>query len=93
MPIIKSAIKKMHQDVRRTERNDVYRAELKSKIKALKKAVAQGKTGDLPLLLKSAYSIIDKNFKKKLIKRNTASRKKSSVARMVAKVSGAKVVA
>lgn len=84
MPILKNAIKKMHQDVRRTERNDVYRRRLKSKMKDLVKAVQGNKQAELPGLLKSAYSVIDTAFKKNLIKRNNASRKKSSMARLVA---------
>ncbi|MGE3278227.1 MAG: 30S ribosomal protein S20 [Candidatus Altimarinota bacterium] len=84
MPILKHAIKKMRQDVKKTERNNVYRNRLKSKMKELHKAAKDNKLAELPELLKGAYSIIDKAFKKNLIKRNNAARKKSSMARAVA---------
>jgi len=83
MPIIKSAIKKMRQDVKRTERNNIYRNRLKSKMKELNKAAKDSKVAELPELLKDAYSIIDKAFKKNLIKRNNAARKKSNMAKAV----------
>lgn len=84
MPVIKSAIKKMRQDVKRTERNNVVRNRLKSKMKELTKAAHDNKVAELPELLKGAYSIIDTAFKKNLIKRNNAARKKSNMAKAVA---------
>lgn len=82
MPILKSAIKKMKQDVKRTARNNVYRVRLKSRMKDVAKAAQESKVSELPELLKKAYSMIDINLKKKLIKKNNASRKKSLMARM-----------
>ena len=73
----------MHQDRRKTERNDRNRAALKLSLKNLKKAVAAGKTQELPEMLRKAYSVIDTAFKKGLLKRNTASRRKSTVSKWV----------
>lgn len=83
MPIIKSAIKKMRQDIKRTKRNAIYRSRLKSRMKELKKAVAAQKVDQLPELLKRAYSTIDTSLKKHLIKKNNAARKKAQMARLV----------
>lgn len=83
MPIIKSAIKKMRQDVKKTARNDVYRKRLKSRIKELVKAVHDHKTEQLPELLKQTYSIVDLALKKNLIKKNNAARKKARMSRLV----------
>lgn len=83
MPLLKHAIKKMHQDRTKTARNDLNRAKLKLSIKNLKKAVVAGKTQELPEMLKKAYSVIDTAFKKGLLKRNTAARRKSTVSRLV----------
>jgi ribosomal protein S20 len=51
-------------------------------MKDVAKAVAESKVSELPELLKKAYSMIDINLKKKLIKKNNAARKKSLMARM-----------
>jgi ribosomal protein S20 len=53
-------------------------------MKELTKAAHDNKTAELPELLKGAYSIIDTAFKKNLIKRNNAARKKSNMAKAVA---------
>lgn len=83
MPIIKSAIKKMKQDIRKTKRNNVYRNRLLTRIKELRQAAQEKRTDQLPDLLKKAYSIIDTAYKKNLIKKNNAARKKSQMARLV----------
>lgn len=84
MPLIKSAIKKMKQDVRKTRRNNVFRNRLVTRMKELEKAVHDKQVDKLPELLKGAYSIIDTAQKKNLIKKNNAARKKSRMARLVA---------
>lgn len=73
----------MHQDRIRTRRNDQMRNRLKSTIKILKKALATKQTKDFSEMLRNTYSVIDMAFKKGLLKRNTAARRKSLVARMV----------
>ena len=83
MPIIKSAIKKMKQDVKKNRRNNVYRNRLVTRMKELEKAVHDKQLDKLPELLKDVYSIIDTASKKNLIKKNNASRKKSRMARIV----------
>jgi len=88
MPIIKSAIKKMKQDVNKTRRNDVYRNRLTTRMKELMKAAQEKNSEKLPELLKKAYSIIDTAAKKNLIKKKNAARKKSRVARAVNQAMG-----
>jgi len=88
MPIIKSAIKKMKQDIKKTSRNNVYRNRLMTKMKDLRKAAHDKQIDKLPELLRSAYSIIDTAAKKNLIKPKNASRKKSQMAKLVAEAMG-----
>lgn len=83
MPLLKHAIKKMKQDVKKTRRNNVYRNRLVTRMKELNQAVHDKQLEKLPELLKSVYSIIDTAQKKNLIKKNNAARKKSRMARMV----------
>ncbi len=83
MPLLKHAIKKMKQDVKKNRRNNVYRNRLVTRMKDLEKAVHDKEADKLPELLKAVYSIIDTAQKKNLIKKNNAARKKSRMARLV----------
>jgi ribosomal protein S20 len=83
MPIIKSAIKRMKQTVKRRERNVAIKRDIKSAVKAfLAKPSAEG--------LSQAQSEIDTAVKKNLIKKGTASRRKASLSK-VAKDAGVKL--
>lgn len=83
MPIIKSAIKRMKQTVKRRERNVGIKRDIKSAVKAfLAKPTSEG--------LSKAHSELDTAVKKKLIKKNTVARRKSQLAR-VAKDAGVKL--
>jgi small subunit ribosomal protein S20 len=82
MPIIKSAIKKMNQDVKRTKRNTVFRNRMKSNMKAVEEG-AHDTVADLSERLNKANASIDTALKKRLIKKNNAARKKSRLARLV----------
>ena len=52
-------------------------------VKAILKLTKEGKKEEAGKLLKNAYKAIDKAKKRSLIKKNTASRKKSRLARLV----------
>lgn len=83
MPIIKSAIKRARQTAKRRERNVGIKKEVKSAIKAfMEKPSAQ--------TLAAAHSEIDTAFKKNLIKKNTAARRKSNLSK-IAKEKGVKL--
>lgn len=84
MPIIKSAIKRMHQTAKRRARNVKVRKSLKNALKVHSLKV----TGDN---LKSAQSQIDRAVKKNLLNKNTAARMKSSLSAK-SKAAGVKVV-
>lgn len=78
MPRIKSAKKKMRQDIKRTKRNDGYRKSIEKIIKIAKKA-----TGKTKETLKKAFSTIDKAAKKKIIHKNKAARLKAQVSKLI----------
>lgn len=83
MPIIKSAIKRMKQTVKRRERNVGIKRDIKSAVKTfLAKPSSEG--------LSKAHSELDTAVKKKLIKKNTVARRKSQLAK-VAKEAGVKL--
>lgn len=83
MPIIKSAIKRMKQTAKRRERNIGIKRDIKTATKAfIAKPTAEG--------LSAAQSELDTAVKKGLLKKATASRRKSSLAK-VAKEAGVKL--
>ncbi len=83
MPIIKSAIKRMKQTIKRRERNVGIKRDIKNATKAfLLKPTSEG--------LSAAQSELDTAVKKKLLKKNTASRRKAALAH-VAKEAGVKL--
>lgn len=82
MPVIKSAKKKLKQDIKRTLQNKKYEVAYKKIIDKVKKHKKGGKTDEL---LKKAYQAIDKAAKKNVIHKNKASRLKGMVARLLNK--------
>lgn len=80
MPNIKSAKKKMRQDIKRTAQNDKYAKSMKDIMKDLTKSKG---AKDVQDKVKKAYSTIDKAAKKNLIHKNKAARLKGKVSRLV----------
>jgi small subunit ribosomal protein S20 len=78
MPLIKSAIKKLKQDKKKTKLNAKYRKGLKDTLKKMFK-------GGTSKNVKESYSAVDKAAKKKLIHKNKASRLKSRSAKLAKK--------
>jgi len=79
MPIIKSAKKKLRQDVKRRQANKKYEASYKEAVKKAKKNQDQSK---LTGLIKKAFSAIDKAIKKNVIHKNKGARLKSSISKL-----------
>lgn len=77
MPVIKSAIKKLRQDKRRTAVNNRVRKNVEIVL-----AKAKKETKDFKVIA-SAYSEIDKAAKKGLLHKNKASRMKAMLAKKV----------
>jgi ribosomal protein S20 len=78
MPIIKSAIKRAKQTLKRRERNISIKKDIKTAVKAFS-AEPSAKT------LAAAQSEIDTAVKKGLIKKNTAARRKSALSKIAKK--------
>lgn len=83
MPIIKSAIKRMKQTIKRNERNVGIKREIKDATKSfLASPSSEG--------LSKAHSELDTAVKKGLLKKNTVARRKAQLAK-VAKDAGVKL--
>ncbi len=83
MPIIKSAIKRAKQTIKRRDRNVGIKRDIKDAVKAfIAKPTAAG--------LSAAQSEIDTAVKKNLLNKNTASRRKANLSK-IAKEAGVKL--
>lgn len=85
MPIIKSAKKANEASMRKHVFNLRRTRDMKTAVKELKDLAAKGKVEDAAKKLPEAYKAIDKAAKRGVIKKNTANRKKSLLARTLVK--------
>ncbi len=92
MPIIKSAIKRARQSIKRRSHNLQVKRLVNADIKAVHSAIEAGDNAEVQTSLSAAYSEIDRAVKKGTLHKNTAARRKSQLAGHVAKASAAAVV-
>ena len=85
MPITKSAKKALRQSERRKIRNLQKKEKIKKLIKQVKGLALGKKIEEAQKLLPRVYKILDKAAKTGLIKKNTAARKKSRIAKAIVK--------
>lgn len=82
MPITRSAKKALRVSDKKHSINERTKKLLKETIKGVEKLVEAKKFDEAKKSLPKAYSAIDKASKKGVIKKNTASRKKSRLSRI-----------
>jgi small subunit ribosomal protein S20 len=87
MPNTKSAMKAMRNSRRRNAINLRTRSKFKSAVKETRENIATGDAKASAESLKKAMSMLDKAVKKDVLHKNTASRKKSRLAKALAKIS------
>lgn len=85
MAITKSAKKALRQSLRRRIHNRQQKEKIKILIKQTRKLVSQKKTGEAKKLLPQIYKLLDKAAKTRLVKKNTAARKKARVVKLINK--------
>ncbi len=83
MAITKSAKKAIRQNKRRRAHNVVYLNGIKKLLKQAKDFVVQKKNKEAKELLPKVYQILDKAAKVGIIKKNTASRRKSRLTKLI----------
>ena len=81
MPNIKSAIKRVSVIEKKTLKNNMIKSEYRTAIRKFEAAVAEGNKENAESLLRVATKKIDGACSKGVIKKNTASRKKSNLAK------------
>jgi small subunit ribosomal protein S20 len=83
MPITKSAKKALRQSQKRRLNNRTKKEKTRKVLKELTVLTSQKKEKEAKELLPKVYKALDKAVKLGLIKKNAASRKKSSIARSI----------
>lgn len=87
MPHHASAIKRLRQNEKHRVRNKAVRSEMKTLMKQVDRTCEEGKQDRAAELAQQACSMIDRAWKRGVIKKNAAARKKSSVMRRLAALS------
>lgn len=82
----KSAAKRARQTVKRTERNRFYRTRLKNLTRAVREAVEENDVEKANLAFKNANKSIHSFVSKGILKKNTAGRRVSRLAKLVSKI-------
>jgi len=83
MPIKKSAKKALRQNLKRKARNLVYKKKIKDLLKKVKKLVLAENIEEAKTYLPQIYKALDKAVKRRIIKKNTAARKKSRITKLI----------
>jgi len=83
MPITRSAKKALRQNIKRRKRNLIYKKKMKGLIKEVRKLALEKKVEEAKKLLPQIYKALDKAAKTGVIKKNTASRKKSRITKLL----------
>lgn len=85
-----SSRKRVRQSARRQEHNKARRSELKTQVRKFVEAVATGKPDAAAAAFKETAAVLDRAGARGTIHRNTASRKKSRLAKRLNAIKGAK---
>ena len=83
MANIKSAEKRIRQNVKRRERNRYHRAKVRTAIRKLRARIDAGESDGAKALLPDTLSLIDSTVSKGVLHRNTAARYKSRLTKAV----------
>ena len=86
MPNIKSAAKAMRASRRKQVINQKVKDKVKREVKAIQKLITAGQKSEAAAKMKEVMSVLDKATKKKVLKKNTVSRKKSRLAKALNKL-------
>ncbi|RZS59070.1 SSU ribosomal protein S20P [Microcella putealis] len=84
MANIKSQIKRIKTNLKAQERNKAVKSELKTAVRATRKAIASGDKAAATAALKTASKKLDKAVSKGVIHQNQAANRKSAIAKQVA---------
>ncbi len=81
MPNVKSAEKRMRQNVVRRELNRRRRSQMRTEIKRFRQLLSEKKIDDARGMLREVHAVIDRSAQKGIIHANTAARYKSRLTK------------
>ncbi len=81
MPNVKSAEKRMRQNVVRRELNRRRRSQMRTEIKRFRQLLSEKKIDDARGMLREVHAVIDRSAQKGIIHSNTAARYKSRLTK------------
>ncbi len=87
MPITRSAKKALRTSLRKRDANLVRKDRVSKTVKSVKKLVSEGKKKEALAAFSLAQKAIDKAVKEHTLNKNTASRRKSRLSKLVKKLS------
>lgn len=83
MPNLDNAKKALRQSKRRFERNKIYRAELHSMRRQVRKLSDEKKAKEVEVMMPKLYKLADKMVTQGIIKKNKAARVKAQAMKML----------
>ncbi|MDR1964874.1 MAG: 30S ribosomal protein S20 [Planctomycetaceae bacterium] len=86
MPNIKSAKKRLRQNIATRDRNRICRSFVRNRCKNVVKAVREGNIEEADRLFREATKSLDQAGAKKIIHKNAAARKKSRLSALIRKL-------
>ncbi len=86
MPQRKSAQKELRKNLKRRERNLLFKKKITLAIKRFKRAIQNKDLQESQSSLKEAYKLLDKASSKGIMHKNTSARKKSRLAQLLNKI-------
>jgi small subunit ribosomal protein S20 len=86
----KSAIKRARQADERHVRNQHIKSTARGAVRDVRTSAGRGDAGQASALLRKAASLLDRAVSKGVLHRNTVARRKSRLARMIAKAAAKK---
>lgn len=87
MSITRGAKKAHRSSLRKQKFNSRRKDKVSKAIKSLKKLIVSGNKKEAQVMMREVQSALDKAVKGKTLKKNTASRKKSRLSKLVKKIS------
>lgn len=86
MPITRSAKKALRSSLRKREFNLARKSKVQKSLKSLKKLIVDKNKKEAMVVMRSVQKALDKAVKGHTLDKNTASRKKSRLSRMIRKI-------
>ncbi len=86
MPITRSAKKALRSSFKKRDFNTIRRDKVQKTVKSLKKLITENKKKEAMVVMRAVQKALDKAVKEHTLNKNTASRKKSRLSKMIKKI-------